>query len=279
MSLSNDLQERDGLIKHLNIRLASADSSLETLTNDLNYFRAQYSEARDRVIAEEERTTELESLLGTLRGQLTLGLKQRDMHYDAVRGHRADELERYRVRNKLLLDQARLTDDGIRYKAALYEVMRKENHQLKDKTRKDRYKIKKFRNRIEELRDQLQMMRAREMGIFEVSGYASMDTSTDTEDSKSSLSGEEHYTPSAVINSLDDLYSSSQVLPEMSLISGRPVVARMEFEGNDMESIECVVEGGSGTRCKWREEGAQCTVLLETFQVCPVLSLLMVLRD
>ena len=272
MTLSTDLQLREDLIKLLNARVADADASLETLTTDLNYFRAQFHEARDRVIAGEKQTAELEALLGTLRGQLSLGLKQRDIHYDAVRKHRADELESYRVRNKLLLDQARLTDDGIRYKAAQYEFLKRENNQLREKVYQDSHRITKFRKRTGDLRNLLQTMRAREIETFDDAENAS----TDAEEFTSALSGEEYYTqyevdtPSA--DSLDDLYSSSPVPPELSLSSGHPVVAKGGSEGADLKSQDSVVEGGSGARCKWREEEVQCTVFLETFQVCSVSS-------
>jgi len=231
-------------------------------------------EARDRVIAGNQRAAQLEEQVEILRGQLQLGLKQRDLHFGAVKAQSAAETDRYRVQNKLLLEQARLTDDAVRRKAAQYIPLKKDNDRLKENLYEEETKVAKLQRRNEELVDQVDLLRARQMGVF-----GDEDDSSGTEGDSSSPLG--HRDPAqlgysvrpAGVASSSEVFSSLQILPEVLQVAediGFQVMQEMEPGSTVLgkaESQESLVEGGSGVRCKWRQEGVQCAVILDTFQV------------
>ncbi len=274
------LQERERLIEDLHARLSQADSSLETLTNDASFFRSEYNQARDRVIAEMDRTTKLEEQVARLREQLTLGLTQRDLHFDAVKAQRVAENDQYRMQNKLLLDQARLTDDVVRRKAAQFGSLKSENDRLKESVWEEEQKVAKLQKRNEELVDQVEVLRARAMGIF----GDDEDDSSGTEGDSSSPLGDRNPAQSGYntrpdgMTSSGNVYSSSQVLPDDVQMMDDRELKKLEMEGVEATTQESVIEGGAGARCKWREDGAQCVVVLDSLQVRLSTPLAIVLR-
>lgn len=244
---------------------------MDGMITDVEFFRSEYLEARGRVITQIQRTAKLEEQVETLRGQLTLGLKQRDIHFDAVKTQRAAEVEKYRVQNKVLLDQARLTDDIVRRKASQYGSLKKENDSLKEIAYEEQMKIIKLQKRNEELVDQVEYLRAKQMGIFEDVEDDLSGTDQD-QGSSSSLGGE---IPSQLgsqarhdkKSSSSLHHSSSQLLPEESIIKMEEAAHKDLVSASSPGSL---VDAGVGLRCKWRQDGVQCTVLLETLEVLSI---------
>lgn len=249
--------------------------SLENLSADREFFRIEYIKARDRVNAQEQRAKELDEQIATLREQLTLGLKQRDLHFDAIKAQRSAENAQYRMQNKLLLDQSRLTDDTIRRKASQFGPLKKENDLLKEGVWEQKQKVLKLQRRNDELLAQVEVLRAREMGVF---GDEDDDTSGTDDGGSSTLGrgnpGELDYDiRPANMTSSRKILSLSQTLPDdVQMMEthdlGEEAVDEMSSSQGD------IVKGAIGARCKWREDELQCAVLLNSLQVRAVWFLL-----
>ena len=257
MALANTLTialaERDATIADLASRLSRADASIQTLTSDIDFFRGEYHRARDRVIEKNECSDQLQEQVKMLRSQLTLGLKQRELHYDAVKAQRSAEGERLRLQNRLLIDQARLTDDTVRRKAAQHGPLKKENDHLKATVYEDGQQILKLQERNEALVDQVEVMRARQMGVFDDIDAGSEGTDVGSSPLGGRDVGEMGYdTRPPGMPSSGQVYRSSQV-------------SQGEADGDDHDEGE--VDGHEGLQCKWREGADQCPVLSDTVEV------------
>ena len=73
-----------------------------------------------------------------------------------------------------------------------------------------------------------------------------------------------YFTRPVGMSSSGDHQSSSQILPgDAQKLGGLNSAAELLNESTSQDSV---VDGGVGARCKWREDGFQCTVVLDSLQ-------------
>lgn len=139
----------------------------QSLTSDNEFLRKQYTLASDRAMEEVQRTEALEATIAQLRQQLKYGLKQRELHVDAIKSQRSAENTRLRAQMHILLQQSRLTDDAVRKKAARFSEMALRNAQLEKQQAQHAEQLQALEERNEELLEQIEMLRANQLGVLD----------------------------------------------------------------------------------------------------------------
>jgi len=262
----------------LTTRLEDVQSTLErandknqTLSEENDFFRAQYSLASNQAVASVRKVNDLEAQVEKLQKQLTLGLKQRNMHYEAIHAKREVEMDKLRKSNEFLLAQSRRTDDTTRRKATLYDRYKEHNDRLVDENHTLNRRYNALQERNEELADMNAALRGEKMGAFggaEVgasgSEWSEGDAEEDMTDDGSVVGtnarGVEYHTRSL---GSDLLPGESQLGP---IISGSsPFAGAAMAIGDDgaETEVEAIVEGGEGFRCKWRVGESQCVLMFD----------------
>jgi chromosome segregation ATPase len=188
-----DRQELMELSAKHESQLAASRKQIENLSSDNGFIREQYNQASNRAVEEVKKVAILEQQAKTLRSQLSLGLKQRDLHFTAIKAKLAEEHEKMRLQNSFLLEQSRRTDDKIRLNAQRYESVKRENNSfslerkaLEEAIRGLRAKVDAAVRRNERLVDQNQALLAKELGVMQ-----DMDSAEDNDDYKDDGSGSE----------------------------------------------------------------------------------------
>lgn len=159
------LARKDGQVKAANKRAQKADSDHESTRQQLAFVQQQYQNASDSAVREVSKAHELEEQVERLRGQLKLGLKQREMITASVKDQHEREIAKFRGQLKLLLDQNRATDDVVRSRAAAYKDLKAENGRLLADLRKAYEKNQQLSSRNDTLLGEIELFRAREMGV------------------------------------------------------------------------------------------------------------------
>lgn len=293
-TLLTQLDELNSTVSDLESRLASAGSSLESMSEQYAFIRGQYDTASTAAAREVQLNRELTERINRLKGQLDFGLKQKDLHFEAIKQKLEDETQKLRLQNKLLLDQSRATDDTIRKRAQLFIPVKKENEVLREQVGCLEGRVDKLSTRNEELVSQVERMRAIQMGIMDDGGGAG-DDATDTETSSSeegsprvkngrgqaSLEQMGYAVRPVGMDSLGSYYSQedgasrengaggvgggiSHLLPSESQLIGVPLSGvEIGKEGKEREVMDA--EGWFG--CKWGEGEERCAVVLPTKEV------------
>lgn len=293
-SLIDRVTEMTAIITALEDKLQNATKSKESISGDLDFFKGQYQNASMMAVENAQRANALEEQVATLRKQLDIGLKQKSLHYEAIQRKREEENVKLRKQTKLLLDQARLTDDTVRAKAVAFDALKIENAALVKDNEIWEKNYDSLQMRNEELVEQLTMLRGKRMGVFEEDS----DTESDDEhgaETDADLAGGEGYLGSRYVspsrstsikppievdlvygaklhqqdNMSTDGYTQTEIMPGESQLdigqsSGRPKVAVVQSRG-DVASDE--VEGGLGFVCKWNAGHGQCPMMFDTQQV------------
>lgn len=142
-------------------------AKVKTLSSDLAFHKNLYDTASTRAVENADLSRELQAKLKIKEGQLVTGLKQKDLHSTAVRARDQQLISTLQAQNKLLLDQARKTDDALRAKAVMYPRVKKENEDLLAINAELEGRVENLSKRNEQLVDQVQGLRARQMGILQ----------------------------------------------------------------------------------------------------------------
>lgn len=296
--LENGMPPADtAAIESLQAELAAAQAEkdaltrkVKTLSDENDFFRQQYQQASNSAVESVRQARELEDEVEKLRSQLKLGLKQRNMHYEAIHAKREAEAVKLRATNAILLEQSRRTDDAVRRKAALYDKYRTENEQLREHESawQDRYAALQERN--EELADQVAALRGKQMGVFDddegESDYTEGDAEDDiTDDDRpgGGSSGVGYGTRETIGG-----FTSSQLGSQTAEAGGddvfRSLPAPVPLRGGQVDEeqvaegeVESLVEG-EALRCHWRNDQTQCDLAFDRlevgvvhFLVCPSL--------
>lgn len=224
--LRSDLTERDTKIAQLTDQLQTANRSVSSHRDDLQFLRTQYNQASNRAVEEVRKVANLEKKIETLREQLVLGLKQRDMHHAAIRSQNAGETDRLRAQVKILLDQSRLTDDKVRARGIMYPSVKRTNETLIEQLRSANEKIERLEQRNEDLVDQLELLRAKQMGVL-VDDEESSDADSDMTDTDDDAVAETSLVALGYDTRPAGFMSSSQLMPsESQLASDEPLPSR-----------------------------------------------------
>jgi cell division protein FtsB len=154
---------------------------VKTLSSDLAFTKNLYDTASTRAVENADLSRELQAKLGIKEGQLITGLKQKDIHSTAVRARDQQLILTLQAQNKLLLDQARKTDDALRAKAVMYPRMKKENEELLATNADLEGRVENLSKRNEQLVDQVQALRARQMGILQGNEQEEEDEGSETD--------------------------------------------------------------------------------------------------
>jgi uncharacterized membrane protein len=157
-------------LSDLTSKLDTAQSRVQSLVEENAWIRGMYDSASNSAAEEARRNDDLRKEMKILRQQLKLGLRQKDLHGQAIRSQWTAENDKLRGQLKILLDQSRLTDDAIREKAIKYPKVHERNKKLEQDLREARQRNEALKERNEELRDQVEVLRARQMGVFEPGG-------------------------------------------------------------------------------------------------------------
>lgn len=166
-TLLSRVTELEDSITDLTAKWRSAEASKTSADKEYNFMRAQYDLASRGALENSQKANELESQVETLRGQLDLGLKQKNLHFETIQRKRQEENTKLRLQNKILLDQARLTDDTVRAKAAAFDGFQAHNTALVNDNQLWESKYDSLQARNEELVEQLAVLRGRQMGVFD----------------------------------------------------------------------------------------------------------------
>lgn len=110
---------------------------------------------------------ELTKKLKVKEQQLTVGLRQKELHVAAIQKKDKDHIRAQGIQIKVLLDQARKTDDALRTKAALYPQTKRENEDLVRTNAILERRVEALVRRNEELVDQVEILRAKQMGVLD----------------------------------------------------------------------------------------------------------------
>ena len=265
-TLLERLQTQTNLVKSLQAELAQAEERHATLAEEHLFFQTQYQIASNSAVAEVRRVQELEEKLEMVRSQLKVGLKQRDIHYEAVKAKRAAEETKLKGQLHILLEQSRRTDDTVRRKAAAYDRFKEENERLSSQNYDLRTKCSSLAERNEELVEHITTLRARQMGVYdrdEDSGSEGDAEDDLTDASSPPLPPKTDPAGLGYGGSLSHNFAPSQVLRESQLAPVDTVI-ETRTEGPDGE----VIEGGSAYLCKWRDDVGQCELAFDTRAVC-----------
>jgi predicted nuclease with TOPRIM domain len=154
-------------LSDLTAKLDTAQSRVQSLVEENAWIRRMYDSASNSAAEEARRNDDLKKEMKILRQQLKLGLRQKDLHGEAIRSQWTAENAKLRAQVKILLDQSRLTDDAIREKAIKYPRVHERNKKLEQDLRESRQRNETLKERNEELRDQVEVLRARQMGVFQ----------------------------------------------------------------------------------------------------------------
>jgi hypothetical protein len=164
-ALEEQIAAKDADRKKWRSRAKRAESEVTSLTEDLQFIREQYTQASESAVREVAKADELEAKVVTLQEQLKFGLKQRELHNDAVSRKQGKELAILRAKNKILLDQSRRTDDEVRRKAAAYPELESQSEHLEQLLRNAMKKIDELSNRNNQLLGQVELLTATQMGL------------------------------------------------------------------------------------------------------------------
>jgi len=165
-SLEDQLTAKDADRKKWRIRAKRAEGEVTTLQEDLQFIRAQYQEASASAVREVLKSTDLDEKMTILQGQLKHGLKQRELHYTSVKGQQDKQVTILVAQNKILLEQSRRTDDEVRSKAAAYHEVETQREKLEQLLRNAMRKIDNLSDRNDELVSQIEVLRAKQMGVL-----------------------------------------------------------------------------------------------------------------
>lgn len=262
----------DSLQAELAVAQAEKDAlarKAKNLSDENDFFRQQYQQASNSAVESVRQARELEDEVEKLRSQLKLGLKQRNMHYEAIHAKREAEAVKLRATNTILLEQSRRTDDAIRRKAALYDKYRTENDQLRahESAWQERYAALQERN--EELADQVAALRGKQMGVFGdddegESDYTEGDAEDDiTDDERPAGSGARGTIGGFTSSQLSEAGGDNpfRSLPAAVLLRGQADEEQVA-EGE----VESLVDG-EALRCHWRNDQAQCDLAFDRIEV------------
>lgn len=257
-TLQDQVDTQASLVSDLEARLARANASAKSLAENRDYVKGLYDVASNRAVEEVGRAKVLDAQVHTLRGQLTLGLKQKELHHEAVKAKRDAEIERLRMENKVLLDQARLTDDKIRARAQAYPRLKKEHEEMQEAAYGTDRKLEELRKRNHDLVEQIEVLRARQMGVFgddEASEYGYR-SATPRSSPELDMAGMGYNTRPPGMTSSGNIYTSSQVMPDEADLG--------DATGEVQETTDW---SGSMYACKVREGPSQCEAYFETKEV------------
>lgn len=168
-------------IHALKKKLKSSQLALKSTRSDLSFFRDQYQTASTSAVAEVARADKLASQVTRLKEQLSLGLKQRNLHFQATLAAHAKSEEKAKYQLNLLLAQSRRTDDRIRHRAAQYERLVKENRTYETELHEARSRADTLQKRNNELLDQVATLRGRLMGAFDSVSNSASDSDAEGE--------------------------------------------------------------------------------------------------
>ena len=165
-AFEEQLATKDADRKKWRIRAKRAEGEVTTLSEDLQFIREQYQEASASAVREVLKSTDLEEKMTILQGQLRYGLRQRDLHHAAVRGRQDEQVTILTAQNNILLEQSRRTDDGVRSRAAAYHEVESQRERLEQLLRDAMRKIDNLSDRNDELVSQIEILRAKQMGVL-----------------------------------------------------------------------------------------------------------------
>ena len=254
------MRSKDAEIALLKKSLKKARGTNSSLNDDLRFIQDQYNNASNSAVDGVEKVKALEEKVKTLQGQLTLGLKQRDLVKDGVRAKLAEEAKKLRMVNKVLLDQARLTDDLVRKKASAYGPLRKDKEHLAQMHYDLLRQIEDLKSRNEELRDQVAHFRAREMGVFG-------DPETETDGSGSDDDGES--SPAGGMNPAELGYTTGSpdiMTRPRNFIHSEIMPSESQLISTQEAGVHEEDDGGVGFWCKWRTTD-RCNLMYDTLEV------------
>jgi len=277
------ITECDNLTTQLdNVRslLERANEKNETLSEENDFFRTQYSLASNQAVASVRQVSDLEAQVDKLQKQLTIGLKQRNMHYEAIHAKRQVEMEKLIKSNGFLLAQSRRTDDSVRRKATLYDRYKEHNDRLVDQNHALNKRYESLQERNEELADMNAALRGEKMGAF--GGGEVGDSGSDWSEGDA----EDDMTDNGSVGAKRLGYHTrsfgSDLIPGESqlgsLVSPSSPFAQPEADHRAENEVEAIVEGGKGFRCKWRVGEAQCVLMFDDKVVSGVRGLKLTLR-
>lgn len=168
-------------IHALRKKLKSSQLALKSARSDLSFFREQYSTASTSAVTEVARAEKLSAQVTRLKEQLSLGLKQRSLHFEATLAAHAKAEEKAKYQLNLLLAQSRRTDDRIRHRAAQHERLVKENRNYETELHEARSRADTLQKRNNELLDQVATLRGRLMGAFDSTSNSASDSDAEGE--------------------------------------------------------------------------------------------------
>ncbi|WVW83718.1 hypothetical protein I302_105739 [Kwoniella bestiolae CBS 10118] len=245
----------DPRIAELEAEISLLNRSKKSLTDDNQFLRQQYQEASNRAVVECQLSAKLQDQVKTLKTQLSVGLEQRRLHNDNVAKTKEKENAKLRGELKILLDQARLTGDSVRQKAAAYSTMKKEHDELRDQLVSrgkdiDRLsaKVESLSERNEELVDQLDLMRALKMGVI-----AENENDIDEEENSDSSDGD---------------YDEDEFRPKVGSTSRRsdgPSNRHDVFQASTPAGMR-IIPPTTGYACTLTEGDKVCRVVCETIE-------------
>lgn len=169
--------EKEASEAELRAEIAKLSRSVKIKTDELEFFQQQYGVASNAALAEVRKSEALAEENDRLKSQLDLGLKQKGLHFDAIKQKLESENRKIKMENAFLVEQSRLTDDKIRkdvpvLRRRIAEV-RVENEMMLDTIRRLELeklgleeRMSKFEARNESLSGQVADLRAGRMGVY-----------------------------------------------------------------------------------------------------------------
>ncbi|OCF36681.1 hypothetical protein I316_01277 [Kwoniella heveanensis BCC8398] len=230
-----------------------------SLLNDNIFLRKQYLQASDRAVEEVRETKKLQSKVSMLKTQLSLGLKQRDMHNQKIAKDKDDEIRKYRAQLHILTEQNRLTDDKVRMKAVFYDQYKKERGGMQTTIENLTVRVNSLQDRNEELKDLADTLRAQQMGVIP------HENERDNEDSD--------YQPSAASSSSNSRSPSPLVGRKKANGASGHDKSDLSLSAQSMDGVLVpALSGATGIRpgegyvCAWREGDKACRVVCDTVE-------------
>jgi hypothetical protein len=160
-------KELEEELRQAHATIADYGKAQKLTVDDYNYALSRYHDASNRAVEEARLNNDLRVQLKVAKDQVDHGLKQRHVYFEEIAESYKRETMQLRAANDLLLAQARLTDDSIRHKAAQYPRIRSQVKDLQSDLEVAQMKCSSLENRNEKLMDQLEVWRAKAMGVLD----------------------------------------------------------------------------------------------------------------
>ncbi|CDZ98766.1 Chromo domain/shadow [Phaffia rhodozyma] len=133
---------------------------LKSTEDDNEFIKDQYRTSSDRAVSAARELQQAESTIAKLESQVKLGVQQMNLMFQSQVNVLTKQVTQLRAQKELLLEQAALTDGGVRERAARAPVLEREVELLKTELEETRQAAEEAEDSVEALQLEVRRLRA-----------------------------------------------------------------------------------------------------------------------